>query len=77
MNHQKFSKVKSRTFLFAVVWTLGTIVAIVLIPEALWIGNLITFAGGITVAYIGKNAYVAKVRESNNNNNNEVVHEGR
>jgi len=76
MNHRKFSnKLKSRTFLFAIVWTLGTILAIVLVPDAVWIGQLITFAGGITVAYIGKNAYVAKVRESNNNNNNEVVHE--
>ena len=74
MNHPKFSnKLKSRTFLFAIVWTLGTILAIVLVPDAVWIGQLITFAGGITVAYIGKNAYVAKVRESNNNN--EVVHE--
>ncbi len=74
MNRPKYSKLRSRTFLFAIVWTLGTILAIVFVPNATWIGNLITFSGGITVAYIGKNAYVAKVREANNNNNG-VVHE--
>ena len=70
MNRPRFSKVKSRTFLFAVIWTLIVTGAMIFRPDAVWIGNLITFAGGITVAYIGKNAYVAKVRESNNNNNN-------
>jgi len=76
MNHPKFSnKIKSRTFLFAIVWTLMAVLGMIFRPDAVWIGNLVTFAGGITVAYIGKNAYVAKVRESNNNNNNEVVHE--
>ncbi len=75
MNHRKFSKVKSRTFLFAVVWTLMTIYAMIFIPDAGWIGQLIIFSGTVTAAYIGKNAYVAKIRESNNNNNNEVIHE--
>lgn len=55
-DNKTYSKWRSRTFIFAVIWNLGLVAAIVLFPEASWIGNMVTFAGSITLGYIGKRA---------------------
>jgi len=61
--NKSYSKWKSRTFLFAIVWNVGLLAAIILFPAAPWLGNMVTFAGTITLGYIGKRA----VQDGTNN----------
>jgi hypothetical protein len=55
-------KLTSRKFLFTLLWNVFVIIAlistIILKKDLSFIGNLITFAGTITAAYIGLQGYI-------------------
>jgi hypothetical protein len=56
------AKIKSRKFIFACLWNgfviCGLVVSLVLKTDVPYMGQIITFAGTITAAYVGIQGYI-------------------
>lgn len=67
MNNE-YNKWKSRTFIFALIWSIMAAWAVIVIPfiatDASWISSVVFSAGGVVTAFVGVEKWRKGKREA-------------